>query len=284
MSEEVAAFKLVLGMGLPEASRQWVLNRISSNPQNSLKNVQGPQTPSSVLQGLQAAKSKNSNPSILLEVKSSLNELFAQQIQDVDLTKEGDQHELSELSELNVSQISQNGQKSTPRGGNVNKQKMKQVGRQLYQPTGQKRMLPSHLGNDGNKRFKVKQEEAAQSNKVSELKRNLKGMNIELKIQPPAPKPTGLSFSNISEIKNLLKKEPALQSKPTSNQVASTFPKRQNPVQLSRVSSNQLSQPMVTRIHNCLLCRFRSTLKNCQKIFFAKILQYFFILVSLQRC
>ena len=262
MSEEVAAFKLVLGMGLPEASRQWVLNRISSNLQSSLKNVQGPQTPSSVLQGLQAAKSKNSSPSILLEVKSSLKELFAREIQDVDLTKEGDQHELSELSELNVSQISQNGQKSTPRGGNVNKPKMKQVGRQLHQPSGQKRMLPSHLSNDGNKRFKMKQEEAAQSNKVSELKRNLKGMNIELKIQPPAPKPTGLSFSNISEIKNLLKKEPALQSKPTSNQVFSTFPKRQNPVQLSRVSSNQLSQPMVTRIHNCLLCRFRSTLKK----------------------
>ena len=259
MSEEVAAFKLVLGMGLPEASRQWVLNRISTNSQSSLKNFQGPQTPSSVLQGLQAAKSKNSNPSILLEVKSSLKELFAQQIQDVDLTKEGDQHELSELSELNVSQISQNGQKSTPRGGNVNKPKMKQVGRQWHQPTGQKRMLPSHLSNDGNKRFKMKQEEAAQSNKVSELKRNLKGMNIELKIQPPAPKPTGLSFSNISEIKNLLKKEPALQSKPTSNQVFSTFPKRQNPVQLSRVSSNHLSKPMVTRIHNCLLCRFRST-------------------------
>ena len=262
MSEEVAAFKLVLGMGLPEASRQWVLNRISTNSQSSLKNVQGPQTPSSVLQGLQAAKSKNSNPSILLEVKSSLKELFAQQIQDVDLTKEGDQHELSELSELNASQISRNGQKSTPRGGNVNKQKMKQVGRQWHQPTGQKRMLPgppSHVSIEGNKRFKVKQEEAAQSNKVSELKRNLKGMNIELKIQPPAPKPTGLSFSNISEIKNLLKKEPALQSKPTSNQVFSTFPKRQNPVQLSRVSSNHLSKPMVTRIHNCLLCRFRST-------------------------
>ena len=155
---------------------------------------------------------------------------------------------------------------------------MKQVGRQWHQPTGQKRMLPgppSHLGNDENKRFKMNQEEAAQSNKVSELKRNLKGMNIELKIQPPAPKPTGLSFSNISEIKNLLKKEPALQSKPTSNQVFSTFPKRQNPVQLSRGSSNQLSQSMVTRIHNCLLCRFRSTLKTAKKYSQHYSLQFF---------
>ena len=229
--------KLVLSVGLPDASRQWILHRLETKALPPTKS-QGPQTPSSVLQGLQA--SMNNKSSLLLEVKSALKELFAKEILDVDLTREGDQHELSELSDLNVSHVSQNGSKpSQQRGGSVAKQKWKATSRQQTYQVGQKRMPPgpSSLSQlDRNKRVKVSQEEAEQSNKVSELKRNLKGMNIELKIQPPAPKPTGVTFSNISEIKNLLKQE----IKPTSSNT--TFPKstvvkaeqRQAPVGTSR--------------------------------------------------
>ena len=249
------AFKLVLSMDLPDASRHWILQRLQATKAGNLKNFnasskpfQGPQTPSSVLQGLQG--SLNNKSSLLLEVKSALKELFAKDILDVDLTRDGDQHELSELSELNVSHLSQNGQKQTQqRIQNVdNKQKVKVINRQTYQP-GQKRMPPgppsiSQL--DRSKRLKVSQEEAEQSNKVSELKRNLKGMNIELKIQPVAPKPTGVTFSNISEIKNLFKQEP-LPSKQTSNQISSntTFAKKAEsivkamakPAQMARVGA-----------------------------------------------
>ena len=261
------AFKLVLSVGLPDASRHWILQRLQTTKAGNLKNAsstkfQGPQTPSSVLQGLQASLSNKS--SLLLEVKSAIKELFAKDILDVDLTREGDQHELSELSELNVSHISKNGKKSTQqRVQNLDKQKVKVISRQTYQP-GQKRMPPgppSMSQLDRSKRLKVSQEEAEQSNKVSELKRNLKGMNIELKIQPVAPKPTGVTFSNISEIKNLLKQEPP-PSKPTSNQISSntTFVKAvAKPAPLARVGAgHQVAQPVVTRIHNCLLCRFRS--------------------------
>ena len=265
IGEEVLAFKLVLSMGLPDASRQWILQRLQTNAGNvSPKIFQGPQTPSSVLQGLEASLKNKS--SLLLEVKSALRELFAKDISDVDLTREGDQHELSELSELNVStHLSQNGQKSTQqRVKTVDKKlKVKPINRQWYQPAP-KRMPPgppSMSQLDRNKRLKVSQEEADQSNKVSALKRNLKGMNIELKIQPPAPKPTGVSFSNISEIKNFLKQE-AVPSKPISN---TTFPKREEFVvkaaPLGRVvgGGHQVALPVVTRIHNCLLCRFGST-------------------------
>ena len=103
MSEEVAAFKLVLSMALPEASRHWLLQRLQNSKANvssSSKVFQGPQTPSNVLQGLEAS-SKNAQDSkmpLLFEVKSALKELFAQQLSEVDLTKEGDQLELSELT------------------------------------------------------------------------------------------------------------------------------------------------------------------------------------------
>ena len=272
--------KLVLSVGLPDASRQWILHRLETKALPPTKS-QGPQTPSSVLQGLQA--SMNNKSSLLLEVKSALKELFAKEILDVDLTREGDQHELSELSELNVSHVSQNGSKpSQQRGGSVAKQKWKATSRQQTYQVGQKRMPPgpSSLSQlDRNKRVKVSQEEAEQSNKVSELKRNLKGMNIELKIQPPAPKPTGVTFSNISEIKNLLKQE----IKPTSSNT--TFPKRvestvvkseqRQAAPVGRVGSSraQVAQPVVTRIHNCLLCRFTSNLQSIRFLCkFSKIL------------
>ena len=263
---EVVAFKLVLSMGLPDASRQWILQRLQTTASDvSSEKFQGPQTPSSVLQGLQA--SSNNKSSLLQEVKSALKELFAKDISDVDLTREGDQHELSELSELNVSHLSQS--RLISRVGIVTKQKGKATNRETYQ-AGQKRMPPgppklSQL--DRNKRLKVSQEEAEQLNKVSQIKRNLKGMNIELKIQPAAPKPTGVTFSNISEIKNLFKQE-TLPSRQTSKQIVvnTTFPKRvesivkaePKPAALARVSSHQVAQPVVTRIHNCLLCRFTS--------------------------
>ena len=260
--------KLVLSMGLPDASRQWILQRLQTQAV-SATTFQGPQTPSSVLQGLQA--SLNNKSSLLQEVKGALKELFAKDISDVDLTSEADQHELSELAELNVSHLSQEVPKpSHQRVGIVAKQKGKASNRQTYQ-AGQKRSPPgppslSQL--DRNKRLKVSQEEAEQANKVSEIKRNLKGMNIELKIQPAAPKPTGVTFSNISEIKNLFKQGTPT-SKQTSKQIVvnTTFAKRveslvkaePNRAAQARVSSHQVARPVVTRIHNCLLCRFTST-------------------------
>ena len=261
--------KLVLSMGLPDASRQWILQRLQATKASNLKNAsskkfQGPQTPSSVLQGLQA--SLNNKSSLLQEVKGALKELFAKDISDVDLTSEADQHELSELAELNVSHLSQEVPKpSHQRVGIVAKQKGKASNRQTYQ-AGQKRSPPgppslSQL--DRNKRLKVSQEEAEQANKVSEIKRNLKGMNIELKIQPAAPKPTGVTFSNISELKNLFKQE-TLPSKQIV--VNTTFPKRVESIVKAepkpRVSSHQVAQPVVTRIHNCLLCRFNQSINQ----------------------
>ena len=84
-------------------------------------------------------------------------------------------------------------------------------------------------------------------------------MNIDIKIQPAEPKPTGVSFSNISEIRNLLKNEQA-PSQATSNQTSSSpnFAKMriENMNHLTRPAGHQVAQPVITRIHNCLLCRF----------------------------
>ena len=268
VSEEVAAFKLVLSMALPEASRHWLLQRLhnskksKANVSSSSKIFQGPQTPSNVLQGLEAS-SKNvadSKMPLLFEVKSALKELFAQQLSEVDLTKEGDQLELSELT-----QLSQKKTMKQEAAANVDKQKVRQANRQTHQQASQKRIMPPGPQNSsqlGVKRLKAFQSGAdQQSNKVLEIKKNLKGMNIDIKIQPTEPKPTGVSFSNISEIRNLLKQEQA-PSQATSNQTSSSpnFAKRriENMNRLTRPNGNQVAQPVITRIHNCLLCRFTS--------------------------
>ena len=268
VSEEVAAFKLVLSMALPEASRQWLLQRLhnskksKANVSSSSKIFQGPQTPSNVLQGLEAS-SKNvadSKMPLLFEVKSALKELFAQQLSEVDLTKEGDQLELSELT-----QLSQKKTMKQEAAANVDKQKVRQANRQTHQQASQKRILPPGPQNSsqlGIKRLKSSQGGAdQQSNKVLEIKKNLKGMNIDIKIQPSEPKPTGVSFSNISEIRNLLKQEQA-PSQATSDQTSSSpnFAKRriENMNRLTRPNGNQVAQPVITKIHNCLLCRFTS--------------------------
>ena len=265
VSEEVAAFKLVLSMALPEASRHWLLQRLQNskkckaNVSSSSKIFQGPQTPSNVLQGLEAS-SKNvadSKMPLLFEVKSALKELFAQQLSEVDLTKEGDQLELSELT-----QLSQKKTMKQEAAANVDKQKVRQANRQTHQQASQKRMPPGPHNSSqlGVKRLKSSQGGAdQQSNKVLEIKKNLKGMNIDIKIQPAEPKPTGVSFSNISEIRNLIKQEQA-PPQATSNQTSSSpnFAKRriENMNHLTRPNGNQVAQPVITRIHNCLLCRF----------------------------
>ena len=265
VSEEVAAFKLVLSMALPEASRHWLLQRLQNskkckaNVSSSSKIFQGPQTPSNVLQGLEAS-SKNTQGSkmpLLFEVKSALKELFAQQLSEVDLTKEGDQLELSELT-----QLSQKKTMKQEAAANVDKQKVRQANRQTHQQASQKRMPPGPHNSSqlGVKRLKSSQGGAdQQSNKVLEIKKNLKGMNIDIKIQPAEPKPTGVSFSNISEIRNLLKNEQA-PSQATSNQTSSSpnFAKMriENMNHLARPNGHQVAQPVITRIHNCLLCRF----------------------------
>ena len=268
VSEEVAAFKLVLSMALPEASRHWLLQRLhnskksKANVSSSSKIFQGPQTPSNVLQGLEAS-SKNvadSKMPLLFEVKSALKELFAQQLSEVDLTKEGDQLELSELT-----QLSQKKTMKQEAAANVDKQKVRQANRQTHQQASQKRIMPPGPQNSsqlGVKRLKGSQGGAdQQSSKVLQIKKNLKGMNIDIKIQPSEPKPTGVSFSNISEIRNLLKQEQA-PSQATSDQTSSSpnFAKRriENMNRLTRPNGNQVAQPVITRIHNCLLCRFTS--------------------------
>ena len=263
----MAAFKLILSMALPEASRHWLLQRLQNskkckaNVSSSSKIFQGPQTPSNVLQGLEAS-SKNvadSKMPLLFEVKSALKELFAQQLSEVDLTKEGDQLELSELT-----QLSQKKTMKQEAAANVDKQKVRQSNRQTHQQASQKRMPPGPHNSSqlGIKRLKSSQGGAdQQSNKVLEIKKNLKGMNIDIKIQPAEPKPTGVSFSNISEIRNLLKNEQA-PSQATSNQTSSSpnFAKRriENMNRLTRPAGHQVAQPVITRIHNCLLCRFTS--------------------------
>merc|ERR1719454_327320 len=144
---------------------------------------------------------------------------------------------------------------------NVDKQKVRQANRQTYQQASQKRIMPPGPQNSsqlGVKRLKGSQGGAdQQSSKVLQIKKNLKGMNIDIKIQPSEPKPTGVSFSNISEIRNLLKNEQA-PSQATSNQTSSSpnFAKRriENMNQLTRPAGNQVAQPVITRRHNCLLC------------------------------
>ena len=195
---------------------------------------------------------------LLFEVKSALKELFAQQLSEVDLTKEGDQLELSELT-----QLSQKKTMKQEAAANVDKQKVRQANRQTHQQASQKRIMspgPQNSSQLGVKRLKGSQGGAdQQSSKVLEIKKNLKGMNIDIKIQPVEPKPTGVSFSNISEIRNLLKQAP---SQATSNQTSSSpnFAKRriENMNRLTRPNGNQVAQPVITRIHNCLLCRFTS--------------------------